>query len=391
MINVCVIVKSYVREAGVMLCSLYDNTSQNVNTYILSEGLEDDSQRRLSQIAEKYKQNIYFVNVDIDGGTKEVNINSGYFDLSTLYRLKVADALPLNVEKVIVLGTDLIFHIDIDSLWNTDMGDHAIMGVLDPSIGKGVGLEKYINSFPEHFNQQTYLNTEILLINLQTVRKNWQLWEQSIELLKSNNRLIYTDQDAINSLFKDDIGLLNEKYNLMTIYLDAQMDKEGIYHFAGDHILWKNDFARRRFFDYLAQTPWCEDGFGLLKGWVLKSQVRMNYYRHIIKSTEGKRKCFWGIDGGYFEPIMEYFNVEEKDFFVDANSAKWGTYSHGKEIMDPAILKECNDVVVIVLIYNYANVAEQLKIMGFKEDKDFFEGRRILAPHEGGDYTDLRV
>lgn len=323
-INVCIPIKNYVREAGVMLCSLFENTTRAVDVYILFDDLQEKSKEQLKTIADRYNQNISFIKMQIDREEiKQIADNNklGY-DSGVLYRLKIADVLPANIEKAILIGTDLIFNIDIGELWSVDTSRYSIMGVQDESADRG--MEKYLQRFESYFEKDYYVNSDVILMNMERVRQKYHLWEQCINFLCEHPDIEYMDQDALNYVFRGDIGLLDEKFNMLTIYKPKV--QRGIYHFAGDHILYKRDFARQKFFHYLAKTPWAEDGYGILMRWLQDYESRMNYLKLIIQSTTNKVKCFWGI-GAYFDELIGYFSLNNDDFFVDTDPNKWGGYT----------------------------------------------------------------
>ncbi len=109
-------------------------------------------------------------------------------------------------DKVLYIDVDAIPVADLSELWNIDLGDNYVAGTPDSGMARdGVVYLKYIDS---HI---PYINAGVLLMNLDLIRKDGidDKWLEKI----NKERLMYNDQDAINSVCKGHIKLFSPEYN----------------------------------------------------------------------------------------------------------------------------------------------------------------------------------
>ena len=62
------------------------------------------------------------------------NINTSHKALSSYYRLLVGDLLPKELDKCIFLDVDICVCKDLSEIFNIDIKDNYIAGVLDPDF-----------------------------------------------------------------------------------------------------------------------------------------------------------------------------------------------------------------------------------------------------------------
>ena len=141
----------------------------------------------------------------------------------TFTRLWLADVL--EEDKVLWLDVDTIVTHSLSDLWNIDLANYYIAGVLDGSY----------NNYPEiNFK---YINAGILLFNLKAWREN-HLSEKATELLNTQTWR-YGDQDIINYLCKDKILYINSRYNYgRYVYTNDVQKPVCIYHYPGKPKPW---------------------------------------------------------------------------------------------------------------------------------------------------------
>lgn len=104
--------------------------------------------------------------------------------------------------KIIYLDLDMMFNSDISELWELDMRDFEVAGVLDS------GYTNY--NLPYLKDVQNYLNAGMLVMNLDKMRENGT--DVKMDRLLHTQQLAFTDQDAINLCCKNKL-VLDEKWN----------------------------------------------------------------------------------------------------------------------------------------------------------------------------------
>lgn len=108
-------------------------------------------------------------------------------------------------KKVIYLDTDLLVLDDLKSLYDTDIKDHLIAGVLDPDGVKTDIINK---------NDLNYINSGVMLMNLEQFRKtNYQ--EKIKDIFIGNKNKILGDQCIFNKLAENKKLIISKKFNFL--------------------------------------------------------------------------------------------------------------------------------------------------------------------------------
>ena len=119
--------------------------------------------------------------------------------------------LPETVDKVLYVDGDTLFIGSISNLENYVFKEELICGVYDFSLSD-YRVKRNIS-----FRQDDiYINAGVMLINL----KAWRMKgvsQKCKELLLSSSKYLLGDQDVINIVCKDKIGLLPMNYNMTGI------------------------------------------------------------------------------------------------------------------------------------------------------------------------------
>ena len=181
------------------------------------------------------------------------------------------------IDRILYLDADTIVNRSLDTLFDIDMGNNSIAMGLD-SLGEHhkikIGLDK----------DDYYFNSGVILFDLNKWKRN-RLSEKIVAHIKEgNNHYPAPDQDLLNVVCKDNIALLDARYNMQPIHLafspkdyyknyttNAYYSREQIevavkniviYHFfrfLGEFPCnKKNLHPDNGVFDlYLEKSPWC--------------------------------------------------------------------------------------------------------------------------------------
>src|SRR5699024_3228667 len=98
---------------------------------------------------------------------KNAKSSIAHISVVTYYRLALPNLLP-QYDKLIWLDGDTIVCRDLSCLFNTDMGNNYIAGVLAPYVAQDANYAKILG-IP---NMKTYVNAGVLLWNLDLMRQN---------------------------------------------------------------------------------------------------------------------------------------------------------------------------------------------------------------------------
>ena len=215
---------TYSQHAGVTMTSIFENTSSPVTIHLLHDNtLTQENREKFIRTAQKYSQEIEFIDMSkySEYLTAELQKMSKRLTIGTLYRAFIPQLLP-NIDKVIYFDCDVIVNLDISELWNIDLENKSIAAVFDiinnMSPLSVYGLEKKICGI----DIKKYINTGVLLINSEKIRKNGNFFEQVKNwLLHYHDFAPSFDQDAINSILADDIKFIDSKFNLWDLSKDV--------------------------------------------------------------------------------------------------------------------------------------------------------------------------
>ncbi len=175
------------------------------------------------------------------------------------YRLLLPQVLPEDVQRVLYLDADTLVVGDITSLFNIDMAEFSVAGVID------------IESFnPETFKRckyeqdKCYICSGVLLMNLDYWRRN-NLAEKIIAWGRENDAIIkFPDQDTINHICQDHKIVLPMRYGILGCYFENEVfyhqpyleelkecvSSPAIIHYAGQNP-WKIELSK-----HLYQAEW---------------------------------------------------------------------------------------------------------------------------------------
>ena len=197
------------------MISILEN--KNKNTYyafyllVPSKFLKSNVNKILS-ITDKYMCYINFINID-EKLFKNINMNIPHITVPTYYRLLIGELLPNEIDKCIYLDSDICVCKDLSELFNIDIKDNYIAGVVSPV---------YYFSEKKHCERlnlpsmKQYLNAGMLIMNLKQIRKD-NMTKKFIDLTKRN--FDSQDQDVLNVACYGRIMTLPPKYNAQVFRL----------------------------------------------------------------------------------------------------------------------------------------------------------------------------
>lgn len=219
---VCATDDNYIQHCCVMLVSLLCNNN-DVNIYILTEGLKPANQAILKEEVEHYNGTVHFCVVD---GSKLAGLplsrreDLTHISMATYYRLLIAKLLPEDVVKVIYLDCDIIVNGPLDELWNINLEGKAAAAILQ--IGYGFEAERL--GYPIEYG---YFNAGVNMLNLRYLREN-NITEQFFRYLEEHgHELVYNDQDVMNAVLYEKCVHVMPQWNMTPSCYDIGMNKRG--------------------------------------------------------------------------------------------------------------------------------------------------------------------
>lgn len=251
-INICLSCDdNYAEHAGVVIASVLANAKSTDNPvfYILDGGISEKHKQEILYLKYLKPCEINFVQINDDCFSEYKNVKSHqYVTLATYYRLKLPTLLP-NVSKIIYLDCDVIVQTSLYDLFFINMKEFPIAGVHD--------IKKHL---VKHNN--SYINAGVLVIDLDKGRE-LNLEQKFLDYTKNNlNTIKVGDQEIINEVCKDNILILNDKWNVQSSNFtnrSSYTKYPKIIHFTAKKKPWHyGSFSIHKdlYFKYLQLTAW---------------------------------------------------------------------------------------------------------------------------------------
>ena len=129
---------TYSKFAGASISSILANTGENVTFHLLHDGtISEENRHRFTEMVKDSGSGIYFYDVPARLGKtleqgREIlpeGLDSERYTGVNMYRLLLQEVLSPELDKVIFLDADTIVNLDINELWQTELGDAPLAAV----------------------------------------------------------------------------------------------------------------------------------------------------------------------------------------------------------------------------------------------------------------------
>ena len=289
---------NYAWLMGISMISLFENNkeSKDINVFLFGDNLSMDNQNMMTSIAEKYGRKCYHVDVE------KINIPqvlmSERYPKSTFSRLFAYDLLPREVEKLIYLDCDTIVMGSLEDMYNMDVEGKAFLATRD-CMGKAykrkIGLKE----------SDTYINAGVMLMNMKRLREI-PIADRMVKFVdKYAEAMTYADQEIVNGIFQDDLGILPVEYDMQSQFV--QYDYEEIVRIRHPHRFYTKEeieYGKEhpKIYHYttcmLDIRPWFSDS-KLVNAWAFDKYMQMSPWKDKKKAT----KTFDGLANGVLKQV----------------------------------------------------------------------------------------
>ena len=321
---------------GTTILSMFENTASEVTVHILcNDTVTDDIKDKFFTLAERYNQIIKFYDVEKICADKIAQIIqlipkivNSRFTIATFYRFFVSDVLPQEIEKVIYLDSDIVVNLDINELWQYELGD-KVLAVIPNAFNKGSRSNDLLCE-EGIVKGNDYFNAGVLMINLKLFSHEGATLLNGTKFINENPRhSVAFDQSILNYCFSTRTLKLPVKFNRLAKWArhfkESQAEKM-IYHFnSHDSIKGlgtdMSDPFNRLWMSYYIKTPWFDaDSIGRLHTSFLK--IRGDLKTSAMKLSalvSGKSRGFF-IEAQKTERIRKLFSVRADEIIIPAKN-----------------------------------------------------------------------
>ena len=254
MINVCLSTdNNYAPYAGVVIASILSNAGENdkLNFYILDGNISQENKEKIQSLKSIRNCNITFVSVDESKFEDYKSLTTHkYISLVTYYRLRLSEILT-EVDRIIYLDCDTIVNCSLSDLFNTELNENYMAGVIDIRV-----------KYKPKWKNKIYVNAGMLLMDLEKIRRD-NIEEKFLLYAKKHFGEIKTgDQDIINFVLGEKIKILDDLWNVQVSSFLSRSNftkKPKIIHYVARKKPWifgSFAFFKDRYFKYQRLTPW---------------------------------------------------------------------------------------------------------------------------------------
>ncbi len=194
--NILVSINHYYIRHFITLCKSLTKSNPNVSfdIYIFHQYLNDKDQEMI--IKEIYFMHLHFIHID-DSFITDLPVYEKRYPVEIYFRLFAPMYLPNNIDRILYLDVDIVVINSIMELYHLDFHDALFIGTshIGPIFNRINAIRLGVSK------DYTYLNTGVLLMNLEELRK-LPIKDHVFSFMSNiKHRLLLPDQDILFSLY----------------------------------------------------------------------------------------------------------------------------------------------------------------------------------------------
>ena len=390
----------YAKMLGTSMLSMFENTKEKVTVHIMhNDRLTPDNRGKFCYIAGKYNQRVEFHNVEEIAGNLLKIFQEAYPPINSevnaaWYPFIIHKVFP-NLDKIIFLGADTVFNLDVAELWayDLDKGGYGIGAV--PEICNKLPADYFRVIVDGYVKHEDYFNVDVMLLKPSFFKENFDIILEGLKFInrkrvesRFRHYLAY-EQDTLSYLFSKNYLKLPGKFNCI-IKWKRELDpveslhiEKAVYHFADPSSkpsLNTDDVFNKLYLEYFLKTPWATaDMFGNLnKAMGKKFEQILNDSRNLtlnVTNLLSERRRAFLVDENFIEAAKQIFAIKPNEPVISLS-------------MDAKnFLQKLNDVkgecLIFVLSNDYWKIRNFLINRNFVEDTDFVNGALFLSERHG--------
>lgn len=253
--------KNYIAHLEVMLFSLRKHhRNHEINVYLLYEKI---SQEALDILSDNLALcDIYLHTIKIQGEFFDEFPISDRYPLTMYYRLLAAQFLPIDMDRILYLDPDIVIINSLDELYHMEIEEYYFAAAthVDKTLEK-------INQVRLNYSDGIYINSGVLLMNLELLRKEQELTAIKEYVARFKDLLLLPDQDVLSALYANKVLQFDAvKYNMT----ERMWLKEKLLQLS-NNLKWVEE--RCHIIHYIGRNkPWLSDYRGDLDCYYLEAK-----------------------------------------------------------------------------------------------------------------------
>lgn len=373
---------------GTVMQSILEHTDSRICFHILhDETLSIDNKYKLEKVARSGSSIIEFHKID-ENDFSVVKNQMSRFTIGTMFRCSLPELLP-NLNRIIYLDADLFVNRDIKELWDVDICEYCLAGVVD----EGVAVHNYpriLNKYPG-IKKESYFNAGVLYMNLKKLREFGNLKKLFVDFLVENPEVGLPDQDALNVIFHNKVLYLDGSWNqFVFMHRKDNVEKldKAIFHYAAALLmLYSHSQLDKEYFRTICRTPWIDYEMNhQFEQCFDRMNDRVYQYQNMLclLSDSDVKHVFYGEENKKLKTLYSRIHLKDGDYRV---------LEHAKNMesdilpcKDLSVLKDEKSPIIIFVNWESddCSAIQNLEELGFKNGKDFFVVERFFSFFDGG-------
>lgn len=312
---------------GTVMQSILEHTDSRICFHILhDETLSSDNRCKLEKVARSGSSIVEFHTIDEDDFSAVKNQMSR-FTIGAMFRCSLPELLP-DLNRIIYLDADLFVNRDIKELWDVDVREYCLAGVVD----EGVAIHNYsriLNKYPE-IKKESYFNSGVLYMNLKKLREFGNLKKLVVDFLIDNPEADLPDQDALNVLFHDKVLYLDGSWNqFVFMHRKDNVEKldKAIFHYAGTLLrLYSHSQIDLEYFRTICRTPWIDYEMNhQFEQCFDRMNDRVYQYQNMLQllSNPDVKHIFYGEENELLKTLYQRIHLKGGDYRVLEYAKIW--------------------------------------------------------------------
>ena len=259
--------EGYVPCAAVSMVSLLKNSSkpEEVVFYIFDDGIKEESKSRLLELCEMYRAKIFFIETQkITERLQKLQVQPWRGRYSAYIKLMVANSLPCDMQRVIVIDADTIIDGSVEELETMNLHGHPCAMALE-------GIHVDYNQISGLSYAAELYNTGVIVYDL-PVWKEKRVEERLLEhLIHVRSKYMLPEENPISIVLKKDVERLSPQFNFITqfyVYNTRQyykrfcwekLNKKGGYYSFEELKQARDDVRIYHCIDLFTSRPWYKE------------------------------------------------------------------------------------------------------------------------------------
>ncbi len=210
--------KKYIKQINILLNSIqYSNAKEHFDIYVLHRDLEQSDLKAINTNLNLEQFHIHFIKI-AENEINQFPVYEKRYPAEIYFRMFASKYLPQDLERILYLDADTVVINPLKELYETKFDGKYYVAATHVKKALHKLNEIRLNIKED----EPYINTGVLLMNLNDLR-TIDIEKEVAEFMENNDKkLLLPDQDIIVSMYGDKIKLVDSlKYNLGERTLNA--------------------------------------------------------------------------------------------------------------------------------------------------------------------------